>query len=141
MNRLIRSFAVLISLGLCAAGLIAIVGGSPRFPLSAPSSFADAGPQTGYEFASANVEQPDFSEVEEIVRTDAASRFPNSRIELGSVKAEHSGITMSVVLFGPNHATQAFLYRLEPKDHSWHIARTHRLWFVPASQIARGRRV
>jgi hypothetical protein len=138
MNRLIRSFALLTSLGLCAAGLLAIVRDSP---LIDPPIFSGTGPQTGYEFASGNLDQPGFSEVEEIVRTDATSRFPNTRVELGSMKADHGGITMSVVLFGPNRGSQAFLYELQEKNHSWYIARTHRLWFVPASQIARGRRV
>ena len=141
MNRLSRSVLLLMSLGFCVAGLITIAGDSNRWAAIAPRLNSDADPQTGYEFASGNLRQASFAEVEELVRADAACRFPNCRIELGSVRTERSGLVMNIVLFGPNHANQAFLYKLVPKNNSWQIAGTHRLWFVPASQIARGRRV
>jgi hypothetical protein len=47
---------------------------------------------------------------------------------------------MNVVLFG-DHQAQAFLYTLVPEKNSWKITSSHRLWFVPVTQIARGLRV
>ena len=140
MNRLSRSVLLLISLGVCAAGLITIVRDSNSSLAVAPR-FLSENPLTGYEFASGDSRPANFAELEEIVRADAANRFPNSRIELGSVKRNHTGLTMNVVLFGPNHVNQAFVYDLVPKANSWQITHTHRLWFVPVSTIARGLQV
>ena len=50
-------------------------------------------------------------------------------------------LTMNVILFGPNHQTEAFLYTVVPGKNSWRIASSHRLWFVSPNQIARGLRV
>jgi len=103
-------------------------------------TFAAINLVTGFEFASSDLHKFGFAQLEEIVRADATTRFPNARVELGSVKTDHGTLTMNVVLFGPNQ-TQAFLYTLVPEKNSCKIARTHRLWFVPPTQIARGLRV
>ena len=94
---------------------------------------------SSFEFASTDLIS--FAQLEEIVRADAVARFPEARVELGSVKAERGAVTMNVVLFGSNQRTLAFLYRLAPDKNTWKIVSTQRLWFVPAAQIARGLRV
>lgn len=96
---------------------------------------------SSFEFASSDLHKFSFAQLEEIVRADAASRFPNVRVELGSVKADRGLLSMNVILFGPNHQTQAFLYTVVPEKNSWRIASSRRLWFVPPTQIARGLRV
>jgi hypothetical protein len=68
-------------------------------------------------------------------------RFPNRRVELGSVKTDHGRLMMTVVLFGPRRETQAYLYGLTAEKSSWKISSTQRLWFIPPSQIVRGLRV
>ena len=139
MNNLIRALVVLISAALCAGGLI-WHGGHASSPYSAGSDgFAGTEFVSSFEFASTDLIS--FAQLEEIVRADAVVRFPNARVELGSVKDERGALTMNVVLFGPNQQTQAFLYRLVPDKNSWKIASTQRLWFVPPTQIARGLRV
>jgi hypothetical protein len=141
MNNLSRSVVVAINLALCALGVIATAR-QPSFGEMAASEFPAAiGLQTGYQFACGDLHKFSFAQLEAIVRADATTRFPNARVELGSVKAEHGVLTMTVVFFGPNHQTQAFLYGLVPEKNSWKIASAHRLWFVSPSQIARGLRV
>ena len=71
----------------------------------------------------------------------AVAKFPNARIEFGSVKVERGMLIMPVVFFGPNQQSQAFLYGFVPHNNTWKIVSTHRLWFVPPSQIARGLQV
>jgi hypothetical protein len=140
MNAFSRSIVIAISLALCAGGLIATVReASSR--VAEFASGADIVPRDDYRFASTDLHNFSFAELEAIVRADAATRFPNSRMELGSVKAEQGLLTMTVVFFGAHRQTEAFLYSLVPKKNSWKISNTRRLWFVPVSQIARGLQV
>ena len=140
MNNSIRCLAILVSAAICAGGWVSV----------SREYFAAAGGQSGsvgnelnadYKFGSADLYQVSFSQLEEAVCADAAVRFPNSRVELGSVKAEPRGVSMTVILFGPNRQTQAVLYALVPNKDSWKISSTRRLWFVPPSQITRGLRI
>ncbi|HEY4282468.1 MAG TPA: hypothetical protein VGM62_05335 [Chthoniobacterales bacterium] len=139
MNYPTRCIIVFASAALCAAGWV--LGGSEYFNfrvVGAESTGVD--PMTGYEFASTELQPFKFAQLEDMVRADAATRFPNARVELGSVKAEGSALSMTVVFFG-NHQAQAFVYSFLPDKTTWKIASAHRLWFVRPSQIARGLRV
>ena len=141
MNTLSRVAVVIFSAAVCAGGLILTTRNASPIHAIGAELFAEIGSTTDVEFASADLHKFAFAQLEEIVRADAAKRFPNARVELGSVNAEHGSLTMNVVLFGPNHQAQAFLYTLVPEKNSWKIATSHRLWFVPPTQIARGLRV
>ena len=140
MNNLTRVLLVFISAALCAEGVIWHGHCGSSDPAAAADSFIGT-EFVSFEFASADRHKFSFVQLEEIVRADAGTRFPNARVELGSVKAERGRLTMNVVLFGPNHEAQAFLYTMLPEKNSWKIASAHRLWFVPSTQIARGLRV
>jgi hypothetical protein len=141
MNSLTRSTIVVICLTVCAGAFYLAQGGMPDCETTGSGFLVNADPQSGYQFASADLYRFSFAQLEAMVRADAAVRFPNTRVELGLVKPDHGVLTMPVVLFGPNHQTQAFLYAFVPEKNSWKIASTRRLWFVPPSQIARGLRV
>ena len=140
MNNLSRILVVLTSAAICAGGVIQHQHASSRFTSGTDLLFGTEF-VSNFEFASSDLHKFSFAQLEAMVRSDATSRFPNARVELGSVKAERDALTMNVVLFGPNQQTVAFLYRLVPEKNSWKIASTQRLWFVPPAQIARGLRV
>jgi uncharacterized protein DUF4864 len=141
VNNLSRLLVVLTSAAICAGGVIQHNQHASSPFTSGTDLLFGAEFVSNFEFASSDLHKFSFAQLEEIVRSDAASRFPNARVELGSVKAERDALTMNVVLFGPNQQTMAFLYRLVPEKNSWKIASTQRLWFVPPAQIARGLRV
>lgn len=141
MNNLSRAFVIAISAGLCSGGLILNARDSSSSRTAGLDRFAEISWISNFEFVSSDLHKFSFAQLEEVVRADAATRFPNVRVELGSVKADRGTLTMNVVLFGPNNQAQAFLYALVPEKNSWKIASTHRLWFVPPTQIARGLRV
>ena len=140
MNNSIRGLIVLATAAVCAGGWVSVARDNVVIPFGQSGS-ASRGLQEDYKFASADLHRYSFAQLEEVVRADAATRFPNARVELGSVKAEHGGLSMTVVLFGPNRQTQAVLYALVPDKDSWKISSARRLWFVPPSQIARGLRI
>ena len=141
MNNLSRAVVVVSSAVTCAAGLVWTgLDASPE-RLRGPATFGELESSNGFEFASADLHKFSFAQLEEIVRADAGTRFPNARVELGSVKAERGRLKMNIVLFGPNQEAQAFLYTIVPEKNSWKIASTQRLWFVPRTQITRGLRV
>jgi hypothetical protein len=141
MNNGTRSVILFASAALCAAGWVSVANDHISGRALAIEQSINVDPQTGYEFASTDLHPFTFAQLEEIVRADAATRFPNTRIELGSVKAEHGTLSMTVVFFGPNRQAQAFIYAFLPEKRSWKIASSRRLWFVSPSQIARGLRV
>ena len=124
----------------CGGGFISVIQQSDMSDVSI-GRLCMFNPQFGYEFASADLRKFSFTQLEAIVRADVAARFPHTRIELGSVKAERNGLTMNVGLFEPNGDCRLYTYSLVPDKNSWKIAHSQRLWFVPASQIARGLRV
>jgi hypothetical protein len=140
MNAFARSTVLAISLALCAGGLISTVRESSS-KVAEFSFGTDIVPRDDYRLASTDLHNFSFAQLEAIVRADAATRFPNSRVELGSIQAEEGFLTMTVVFFGAHRQTEAFLYSLVPKKNSWKISSTRRLWFVPVSQIARGLQV
>jgi len=140
MNVFARSLVIAVSLALCAAGLISAARESST-NVAEFSSEADIFPRNAYQFASTDLHNYNFAQLEAIVRADAATRFPNSRMEMGLVNAEEGFLNMTVVFFGPHRQTEAFLYSLVPRKKSWKISSTRRLWFVPVSQIARGLQV
>ena len=140
MNSPSRTIIVLACGAVCAGGWLSAASG--QFDSFAGSSRAfRLDVQGDYAFASTDLHKFSFAQLEEIVRADAATRFPNARVELGSIKSERGTLSMTVVLFGPNRQAQAVLYALVPAKDSWKISSTRRLWFVPPSQIARGLRV
>jgi hypothetical protein len=141
MNNSTRCVVVFGSAMLCAAGSIAILSNHSSGRVAAAESLINADPETNYDFASADLHTLKFAQVEEVIRADAATRFPNSRVELGSLQSDHGGLGMTVTFFGSNRQAEAFLYRLVPHNNSWKIASTRRLWLVPRSQFARGLRV
>lgn len=141
MNYLTRILVVVVSAGVCAGGVILTARDTSPDHIFGLNSFADAGFVSSFEPASSDLQKFSFAQIEEIVRADAANRFPNMRVELGSVKAGHGTLMMNVVLFGPNDQAQAFVYSLAPNRSSWKIVSTRRLWFVPPNQITRGVRV
>ena len=141
MNDATRSIVVMICLGFCAGGLIATSREPSINKHGSLGSFSSFDAEGSYQFAASDLHKFTFGQLEEIVRADASVRFPRARIEFGSVKVERGILTMPVVLFGPNHAAQAFLYKLVPDKHSWKITGAQRLWFVSPSQIVRGLRV
>src|SRR5437879_789176 len=141
MSKLSRVGILLISAAFCAGGLIWSGWGVRPTGALGSELFGEIASPSDFEFASADLHRFSFAQLEEIIRADAATRFPNARVELGSVKAERGALVMNVVLFGPNHDAQAFLYTVVAEKNSWKIASTHRLWFVPPTQIARGLRV
>ena len=140
MNHWIRSLIVLVSAVLCAGGWVTVARDSVAVSFGGPDSVPGELPED-YKFASVDLHNYSFAQLEEVVRADAATRFPNARVELGSVKAEHGGLSMTVVLFGPNRQSQAVLYALVPEKNSWKISSARKLWFVSPSQIARGLRI
>lgn len=140
MNTSVRGLIVLAFTAICAGGWVSVARDTVVIP-PGQSGSAASGLQEDYKFASADLHKYSFAQLEEVVRADAATRFPTARIELGSVKAEHGGLSMTVVLFGPNRQSQAVLYALVPHKDSWRISSARRLWFVPPSQIARGLRI
>jgi hypothetical protein len=141
MNDATRSIVVMVCLGFCAGGLIATSREPSIGKHGALGFFSDFDTESSYQFAAGDLHKFSFGQLEEIIRADAAVRFPRARIEFGSAKVEHGMLTMPVVLFGPDHAAQAFLYKLVPDKNSWKITDTQRLWFVSPSQIVRGLRV
>ena len=140
MSRPLRTLIVVFTVAACGGGLISVTQQSDVSDMSI-GCFGMLDPQIGYEFASADLHKFSFTQLEAIVRADVAARFPHTRIELGSVKAERNGLTMNVGLFEPNGGCRLYTYSLVPDKNSWKIAHSQRLWFVPASQIARGLRV
>src|SRR5689334_21068046 len=135
-----RLTVVALCVAACAAG--AIFSLQPSNPGSRGQAALGLAELAGaYQFASADLPGVDFAKLESIVRADAATRFPNSRIEFGSVKSERGLLTMTVVFFNSRRQTGAFLYSLVPENHSWKISSARRLWFLPPSQVARGLRV
>lgn len=140
MNNPIRCIIVLLSAVFCAGGWISVTRDSFDSPFNDSGSARNEA-LSDYRFAAIDLHNLSFAQLEEIVRADAATRFPDARLELGSVKAERGILSMTVVLFGPNRQAQAVLYALVPDKNSWKISSTRRLWFVPPSQIARGLRV
>ena|SRR5205085_8342356 len=141
MNILTRSTILVICLGVCVGGLIFVRYGTTDIARTQAEWLATIDPQTDYEFASIDLHTFSFAQLEAVVRADAAARFPNTRVELGSVRAEPGMLTMTVIFFGANRQAQAFLYGLVAEKNSWKITSARRLWFVAPSQIARGLRV
>ena len=140
MNNSTRCLAILVSAAICAGGWVLVArdncDGAPGRSGAVQNEL-----NSDYKFASADLHQVSFSQLEEVVCADANVRFPNARVELGSIKAEHGDISMTVVVFEPNRQTQAVLYLLAPDKTSWKISSARRLWFVPPSQITRGLRI
>jgi hypothetical protein len=142
MNNLTRSLIILTSGGICLGAFICTM--RPSFGggvVSAKSFGQDVRENGDYRFAADELGLVNYGQLESVVRADVAARYPNTRVELGSVTPDRAGLTMNVVLFGPNRKTEAFVYTLVPEKNSWKIARSHRVWFVPASQLARGLQV
>jgi len=139
MNFTSRCIIVIASAAVCAGGWVSVARENVGSGQGSGQTLGDL--ECGYKFASTDLRNFSFAQLEEIVRADAATRFPDARLELGSVKAERGVLSMTVVLFGPNRQAQAVLYALMPDKNSWKISSTRRLWFVPPSQIARGLRV
>ena len=141
MNALTRSTIVLVCVGFCAGGLIVTSQETSIRKNGTPEWFTSFGPESSYQFAASDLDKFNFGQLEGIIRADVFSKFPSARVEFGSVKVEHGALTMPVILFGPNRATQAFLYRLVPDKNSWKIAGAQRLWFVPRAHLLRGLQV
>ena len=141
MNAPSRSAIILVCLGFCAGGLIATSHETSIRKNGTPEWFTSFSPESSYQFAASDLDKFNFGQLEGIIRADVFSKFPSARVEFGSVKVEHGALTMPVVLFGPNHETQAFLYRLVPDKNSWKIAGAQRLWFVSPTKILHGLRV
>ena len=140
MNNPIRCLMVLVAAALCAGGWVSVARDNLDCALVLSAS-TESELDSDYKFASVDLHKLSFAQLEEVVCADAATRFPNARVELGSVKAEQGGLSMTVILFGPNRQSQAVLYALVPDKDSWKISSARRLWFVPPSQIARGLRI
>jgi hypothetical protein len=141
MNNLTRSSIVAVCLAACVAGAISVTHDPITIGRSDFEYFTSTDAQGRYQLASTEVPEFSFGRLEAVIGADAATRFPNSRVELGSAKTEHGTLTITVAFFGPKRQTQAYLYRLVPAKHSWKISGRHRLWFMPPSQLARGLRV
>jgi hypothetical protein len=125
---------------MCSAGWISTAHDSVDRAIEAAES--DRELLSDYWFASGDLRNFSYAQLEEIVRADASTRFPSARVELsGFLKAERGAVNITVVLFGPNRQSQAVLYALAPDKNSWKISSARRLWFVPPSQIARGLRI
>src|SRR3954470_6653222 len=141
MNYPTRWLIVLASATACAAGWAGVdhnrLGGSIGGLGALPTTDTNG----DYEFASTDLHGSRFAELEEIIRADAARRFPNRRLEFGSIKSDHGVLMVTVALFGPNRQSEAFLYSLEPENRSWKVKAAKKLWFVAPSQITRGLRV
>jgi hypothetical protein len=90
-----------------------------------------------------NVEKPPLtvSQLEQLVRRDLPVTSSRTRIEFGSVRVEKDAAFAQVVLAEENGTTRAFIYKLVPASHSWKVASTQRLWFVPPAKILRGLRI
>ncbi len=139
MNSPARWLIIVASAAACAAGWAYV---DLRFGSDSSDVNAVATGRAGdYEFASTDLYGNRFAELEEIIRADAVRRFPNKRLELGSVRSDHGSLSVTVVLFGPNRQSEAFLYSLEPENRSWKVKAAKKLWFVAPSQITRGLRV
>jgi len=141
MNNLTRFSILIICSAVCALGLILTAGQVSNLEIAGSAFCWNNELSDGFQLASTDLHKFSFAQLEEIVRAQAATKYPNARIEFGSVKVEHGMLIMPVVFFGPNQQTQAFLYGFVPHNNTWKIVSTHRLWFVPPSQIARGLRV
>jgi hypothetical protein len=140
MNNPIRCLIVLVFAAFCAGGWVSVA--RDNFDGASGSSGSTSGElDSDYKFASIDLQKLGFAKLEEVIRADAATRFPNARVELGSVKTEHGSLSMTVILFGPNRQSQAVLYTLVPAKNSWKISSARKLWFVPSSQVARGLRI
>src|SRR5262249_2949820 len=115
MNNLTR-FSIIIGFSaVCALGLIVAADQGSNFEF-AGSAFWNHELSQGFQFASTDLHNFRFAQLEEIVRAHAATKFTNARIEFGSVKADHGILIMPVVFFGPNQQTQAFLYGFAPQN-------------------------
>ena len=141
MNHSIRCLIVLALTVVCAGGWVSVARDKFDGVRGRSAASLNSELESHYEFASADLHKRSFAQLEEVVCADAATRFPNARVELGSVKTERGGLSMTVVLFGPNRQTHAVLYALVPHRDSWKVSSARRLWFVPPSQIARGLRI
>ncbi|HJT81682.1 MAG TPA: hypothetical protein VJ719_10825 [Chthoniobacterales bacterium] len=140
MNSSLRCLILLVAAALCAGGWVSVARDDLDGALGLSASAAGE-LESDYKFASIDLHRLSFAQLEEVVRADAATRFPNTRVELGSVKGERGGLSMTVVVFGPNRQSQAVLYALVPNKDSWKILSARRLRFVPPSQIGRGLRI
>jgi hypothetical protein len=141
MNAPTRSAIIMICLGFCAGGLIATSQETSIREYATGESYFGFDAESSYQLAASDLHKFSFGQLEEIIRADAAARFPRVRIEFGSLKVEHGMLIVPVVLFAPNHEMQAFLYKLVPDKKSWKITGAQRLWFVSPSQIVRGLQV
>lgn len=141
MNTLTRSIIVAATLGLCLAGWTAAL--NHRSPGSATllGWVPSLGSSGDYQFASADRESFNWTQLETIVRAKVAMKYPGCRIEFGSGRLENHQVILPVVLAAPNREARAFLYRFIQRNGSWKVVAAQPLWFVPASRIARGLRV
>src|SRR4051794_21636880 len=100
MNFTSRCLIVIASAMVCAGGWVLVARDNVDTGRGSGQSLGDL--ECHYKFASGDLRKFSFAQLEEVVRADAATRFPDARLELGSVKAERGVLSMTVVLFGPN---------------------------------------
>jgi len=140
MNNLNRSIAVIGCAAVCVGGLIYAVQNRSA-SLTELDSLSDSTQVESYQLTKAGLGKASFAQLEAVITADAAAQFPNSRIELGSMRVQDGVLVVPVVFFGPNRQAEAFLYQIIPRKNSWKIAARQRLWSVQPSQITRGLRV
>src|SRR5437763_5043052 len=118
MNAATRTTVVLSCLGLCATGLVSATRerANDSYVQSTGDLSLDA--IDAYQFAASDLQKFSFGQLEAIIRADAASKSPHSRIELGSVRPDGKRLIAQVTFFGPDDETQAFLYQLVPERKS-----------------------
>jgi hypothetical protein len=137
MNSLNKFILVVGCACLCLGGVIYTLqnGGAAESAGSESHSY----PQS-YHPATSELRKCSFARLEALITADAASRFPNRRIELGSVRAKDGILILPVTFFG-NRQAEAFIYRVIFQKNSWQIVTRERLWSIPSSQITRGLRI
>src|SRR5436305_1106554 len=79
VNNLSRVIIVVTTLGLCAGGLIVNARNASPIATAGSDSFNSTRFLSSFEFASSDLYKFSFYQLEQIVRADAAARFPNAR--------------------------------------------------------------
>lgn len=140
MNSVVRLALILVSVVLCASGLVVT---NRTIELSANTVGPDHGTfASEYEkVASAPPRELTFSEFESIIRRHSTVKVHKGRIEFGSVKMEGATAVVQVLFFAPDGQMTPFFYVLVPKNKTWKVENVQRIWFVPRSILLRGLRV
>ena len=139
MNRATRSIIVLLCCGVCVVGMISSWQATPgERQVTVSETTLDF--ESNYQFAVNDDDIRNRRELETAIILKTP-KTPCKRIEIGSVRLDRGMALVPVFFFSFYDEVEPVVYKLVPTKNSWKVISVQRLWFVPASQIARGLRV